>query len=532
MHETEFRAIVSKILTIQQNDRRENSLLFYRPVSEHSKKAHLSKAKTLGLGGGNGSSKTETALVEVLMMATGIIPYSLRDDLDPLEKLRGPVQCRVVCESLTTVLHPIILPKLQWWKWTGIDQPGGEKGHWGWIPRTSLIDGSWEKSWSEKLRMLRVLYRDPERGRVTGESTIQMMSRDQDASDFASGDFHIILHDEPPNLAIWRENEARTMRVNGRMMLAMTWPDDPAIAVDWIYDEVYEPAQPGPNKHPDMDWFDLFTTDNPHMNQSAIAAQASKWSDEIKRVRIYGQPVRFSNRIHPLFTDMTQWWCFACGKSIMPTDGKCSCGSGNIAQFNHVENFEPGRWPTYYLLDPHPRKPHAMCWVQVSPQDDLWQVAEGEVDGDPVEVRQFVDRVEENLSLNVSRRIMDPNMGRSPSSARRGITWQDEFDTCGLVCDLADDSDVGRARINEYLKPDPKTLEPRMHIHATCEKTIQQFKRYIWDDYRRALEKDIKQKPKEKYDDFPTLWKYLLNSDPTFNFALQGAPFIRRMGRG
>jgi hypothetical protein len=176
MHETEFRAIVSKILTIQQNDRRENSLLFYRPVSEHSKKAHLSKAKTLGLGGGNGSSKTETALVEVLMMATGIIPYSLRDDLDPLEKLRGPVQCRVVCESLTTVLHPIILPKLQWWKWTGIDQPGGEKGHWGWIPRTSLIDGSWEKSWSEKLRMLRVLYRDPERGRVTGESTIQMMS--------------------------------------------------------------------------------------------------------------------------------------------------------------------------------------------------------------------------------------------------------------------------------------------------------------------------------------------------------------------
>ena len=41
----------------------------------------------------------------------------------------------------------------------------------------------------------------------------------------------------------WRENEARVMRVDGRMMLAMTWPDDPSINVDWLYNEVYEPIR-------------------------------------------------------------------------------------------------------------------------------------------------------------------------------------------------------------------------------------------------------------------------------------------------
>jgi hypothetical protein len=527
----DFKTVLSKILSIQETDRRENALLYYKPVPA-AETIHLSKAKTLGIGGGNGSSKTETALVEIAMMATGIVPNFLRDKIIVKEKLRGPVNCRVVCESLTAVLHPIILPKLQYWKWTGVDAPGGEKGHWGWIPRTCLYDGSWDKSWSEKLRMLKVLHRDPENvDRVLGESTIQFMSVDQDASDFASGDFHVVLHDEPPTLAIWRENEARTMRVNGRMMLAMTWPDDPGISVDWIYDSVYEPGRSGPNKDPEIDWFELYSTDNPYLNQDAIAAQAEAWPDEIKQVRIYGQPIRFSNRIHPLFTDVSLWWCFDCKKTVAPVNMACRCGSKQITLYNHVAGFDIQRWPTLFFLDPHPRKPHAFCWIQVSPGDDLYQVAEGEVDGDPTDVRNHVDQVERDLGLDVTRRIMDPNMGRSPASTRRGITWQDEFDQAGLVMDLGEDSDVGRARINEYLKPDPRTLEPRIHILPSCKQTISQFKRYVWDDFRRSLEKDLKQKPKPKYDDFPTLWKYCLNLDPTFSFARHGSPTIRRMGQ-
>jgi phage terminase large subunit-like protein len=189
----------------------------------------------LAIGGGNGSGKTEQMLALLVACATGVFPDSMKHLAGKL--FRGPINVRIVCESLTTVLYPVMLPKLQWWKWTGVDEPGGERGHWGWIPPYCLKDRQWEKSWSEKLRILTVTCRDPEDLNVVrGESTIQFTSFDQDPSDFASGDFHIVLHDEPPPLAIWTENEARTMRVAGRMLLSMTWPDDPSIPVDWIFD--------------------------------------------------------------------------------------------------------------------------------------------------------------------------------------------------------------------------------------------------------------------------------------------------------
>jgi hypothetical protein len=448
----------------------------------------------------------------------------------------GPGMYRVVVESLTTTLYNIILPKLQWWRWTGIDAPGGTRGHWGWIPKSSLLSGSWDKSWSQATRTLRVLCRDPRNPtKVIGESQIQFMAHTQDPSDFASGDFKAILHDEPPVYPIWEENEARTMRVNGRMALAMTWPSDPAINVDWLFDEMYEPGQPGPAKHKDKIWLNLYTTDNPHLDQSAVASQAEVWSEETKQVRIYGQTIRFSNRIHPLFTDSTKWWCFDCKKPVIAVESKCTtCKSDFIQPYNHVREFDTQQhWPTVCVVDPHPRKPHCFGWYQVDPSDDLWQVLEMEIDADLEEVAEAVHKVEKNMGLNVKMRLMDPNMGASPASAlQRNVSWQEEFASVGLQFDLADRSEVGRDRVNTYLRPDPKTLQPRLHVHPRCTATILQMKRFSWADFKVALDRGQKEHPKEKYDDFPALKRYLLNSNPEFGMLQVGAPILQRPMRG
>lgn len=530
---SQFQLVLAEAVKIAQEDRRKNNLLYYRPAHEACWQIHESTGKVIAAGGGNGSSKTETCLAHLMMLATGVIPQDDRMRAAMLPKFRGPVNIRIVVESLTTVLHPIILPKLKWWVWTGLHPQGGDQGHWGWIPETCLRGGAWEKSWSEKLRTLTVICRDPDNpDKVLGESTIQFMSHDQDPSDFASGDFHHVLHDEPPSHAIWTENQARTMRVNGCMYLAMTWPDDPTIPVDWIFDEVYEKGRDGPNKAPDVEWIELDTRHNPHLDQTAIAAQMEKWSHEMRTVRIQGQPIRFSNRIHPLFTDIDSWWCFRCGRVIIPIEGQCDCGSADICDFNHVRDFEVAHnWPGVFVLDPHPRKPHMFLWALVDPSDDIWVVQDGQIDDDPTELRLHVEEMEESLGINTQIRLMDPNMGRSPASAlRREVTWQDEFDTAGLRCDLADDSDVGRGRFNEFLKPDFHTLAPRIHVHPRCHRVIHQTKRYVWDDHRRKQEKDLKQKPREKYDDYPTMIKYLMNFQPTFKFLYQGAPVITRPG--
>lgn len=531
----ELTHYASQLLALQRTERQQNQLRYYKAASPLAQTIHTSIVKTIGIGGGNGAGKTDHALAEMVIRATGQIPVSLAG-LYPMSKLRGPIACRVVCESLTTTLYPIILPKLQWWKWSGVGQPGSEQGHWGWIPKHCLVGGEWQKSWTDKLRMLRLLYRDPTHPeRVIGESTIQFMSYDQDPSDFASGDFHFVLHDEPPKYDIWRENRARVMRVDGTLMVSMTWPDNPAIPVDWIFDELYDKAQPGPNKDPSIDWVNIFSTDNPHLNQRAVADRAAQMSETERAVRIYGQPIRFSNRIHPLFTDVDRYWCFDCGRDIITlVENKCcECGSSTATHYTHVQHIEVNEhYPVIFALDPHPRKPHMAIWVQVDPSDDLQQVAEIEVSGGAEALRDAVFKVEDAHGWSSIRRIMDPNMGRSPSGAIRGVTWQDEFARVGLICDLADDGDPGRARFNELLKPDLQSGKPRFLSDPTCTRTHFQLKRYVWDEYRMSSEKDIKQKARTKNDDYPTLLKYVCNLNPRYR-GLQniGTVYSRGMER-
>jgi hypothetical protein len=513
-------SLANEMLAMQAHDRNVNFLRYYTPVSEKALSFHLlpPSVTVVGVGGGNGSSKTTICLADLVILATGQIPLSLQG-IYPIEKFRGPINCRIVVESITTTLHPIILPKLQYWRWQGVDRPGGDRGYYGLVPKHSLLKGEWSESWTERTRTLQVRFCDPISGRPDGISTIQCMSYDQDPSDFASGDFHLIHHDEPPKESIWVENMARTMRVNGRMMVGMTWPDDPTIPVDWILDRIWEKAQPGKNNDPTVAWINLYTTENMNLNQTAIAETARKMTEKERAARIYGQPIRLGNRVHPLFTENEHQWCMVCNDlSILDADSKCGvCGSEDVVAFAHVapQVANPLN-PVICLLDPHPRKAHCLIWVEINANDDLRQIDEMEVDGSPDVVAERVIELEALYGWASIRRIMDPNMGRSPSGTDRETTWQDAFERAGLNFDLADDSDVGRQGLNDYLKPDSMTKEVRYQVDPRCHRTIYQMSRYSWDDYKKSLEKDMKQKPKQKHDDFPTLLKYLVNSNPTF----------------
>ena len=523
-------ALTAQLVQLQAHERQTNQLRYYQPVSAKARAIHTSTCRTIGVGGGNGSSKTDSCLVELVIRCTGQIPLSLQD-MYPREKLRGPINARIVVESLTTTLFPIILPKLDCRRWSGVDQAGGPRGHWGWIPKDCLIQGEWDKSWKAHERILRLYYRHPERRQdILGESTIQFMSYDQDSSDFASGDFHIVLHDEPPKEAIWVENMARTMRVDGTMLLAMTWPDDPTIAVDWMLDRLYYPAQPGPQHDPQIAWINLDTTENKNLNQTAVARVAGQMSAAERSSRIFGQPITLSNRVHPLFTDEGRTWCFACADLAIPDDaGNCGrCGGKELIRFTHVEPLQAQpTYPVIQVLDPHPRKPHMLLWVQITPNDDLEQIAELEVNETPTVVWQQVQDLEADYGWNTVSRLMDPNMGRSPSGTNRDITWQDAFDAVGMRIDLADDGEVGRRVFNEYLQPDPVTKQPRYRVDPRCVQTIYQLKRYAWDDFKRSADKGQKQRTKAKHDDFPTMLKYLVNAAPSFRGMQQrGATYV------
>lgn len=505
--------------------RKENQIIYYQPASEAAGAVHFSTKPVIGIGGGNRASKTTTALADIAARATGVFPEWHREQF--MNRFRGPINVRIVCVSIKNVLYPTILPKLQWWKWQGLDRPGGDKGHWGFIPRFCLKDGEWKNSWKDSLRTLTVFCRNPDNhDEIIGESTFQFLSYDQETDDFKSGSFHDILHDEPPPFSIWQENQARVMDVGGRMWVAMTWPDDPEIPVDWIHDEIYEQRDT-----PGTDWFEIWTMNNRFLDPEIMEERSKNWSTAVKEVRLKGRSIRFSNRIHPLFTDTDLTWCPSCNEGATEHHGTCvKCGQKTF-EFNHVQEFDHLNWPAVFLLDPHPRKPHMFCWVALDASSDWYVVAEGECPEDCAATREMVEDMEEEFGIHTVVRLMDPNMGRSPASQKREISWQDEFNTAGLLCELADDSGVGRKRLNELLKPDSYTRRPRVTVHPRCQRVIFQMKRYVWDNYKRAAEKDQKQTARPKEDDFPTLLKYCANYEPTFRFLREGAPIIRRPGK-
>src|SRR5437762_13733662 len=85
------------MVSITEEDRKQNQIRFYQPVSPKSQQFHDSKGRVVAAGGGNGSAKTETMLVEVVMCATGIFPDSQAHLVE--QKFRGPINCRVTVES-------------------------------------------------------------------------------------------------------------------------------------------------------------------------------------------------------------------------------------------------------------------------------------------------------------------------------------------------------------------------------------------------------------------------------------------------
>lgn len=536
-----FSDLVTSLIEVQADDVKENQIKYYQPVSPKAKAVHFLTADTVGIGGGNGSSKTETSFAEMVMCATGIFPDWALEEM-PGEFIRGkamgPMKCRVILANFKAQLEPM-LKKFQWWEWTGVLPAGGDRGHWGWVPHSALLGGSWEKSWSAGRSILSFNAVDPyDTSRVVGTSTIQFMSKEMEALAMAGVDLQFCVMDEPSTLSVYNETQARLMRGNGRLFLPMTWQDDAGVEVDWIYDKVYDPGMDEANK--DVSWVVLSSFDNPHIPQDRVAKRAAQMSDEERRIRIEGDNLRFSNLIHPLFTDRSKVWCFSCADETILVSGPnetpvCSkCKLDDVEPYCHVKEFDANpTWPCIFVVDPHPRKPHMFQWVLVDPNDDLWQIADAELAEEPIKVAEMVARIEDEHGLNVVRRLMDPNMGLSVCGVHREINWQTEFSRSGLSCDLADDSGVGRARLNEYLKCDPNLRQPRLHIHSRCKLTITQMNRYMWDNFKQDLQRDQKQIPKAKYDDFPNNLKYLVNSDPIFKILNFGGGRINtRIHRG
>ena len=539
-----WAAACAQLLQATEQDQQECQLAYYEPVNPRARALHLSTARQVAVVGGNRSSKTDSSLAELAIQLTGHIPRSLMHDY-PRQKLGRPIRARVVCNSLTDTLEPVIKPKLRWDQWNGVGDPAGGRGHWGWLPRHCLLGGAWEKAYSEKYRTLSIAYdaawRDQD-GRGfdrAGVSTVQFLSYDQDLTAFAGSSMHLILHDELPPSDIYRENRMRTLDVRGQIITAFTPPDEIGLArgdVSSFYDQVYEPGLPGPAKDPDIDTIILHTEDNRILSAADVAAIAATMTDEQREVRLHGRFLHLSGVVYPLFTARDAWWCFRCARRITPMDGQClHCRGDDIETFTHViePHAIPAAWPVVFVIDPHPRKKDAMGWFAVTPSDDVVMIGELETDGTAAEVKRAVTDKEDALGIRPVQRLMDPNIATETNDKLgRDTTIRDAYDRVGLRCDLAIDSiNVGIQNVHELLTPDSRTRRPRFRAFTTCGKFAYGMTHWSWDEHVRTGDKEPKEKVRDRFKDFPDLLRYLANGKPSFHGLTRGGGVWHRPGR-
>jgi len=505
--------------------RQENAILFYEPVQAQAAEFHGCTKREILISGGNRSAKSDTTLAELVIQATGVVPYSLKGTY-PAQKLqRRPIRARVLCKSIKK-LEEVIKPKLQYWRWNGPGVPGSDRGHWGWIPRQCLRGGEWSKAYSEKYNTLT----------LADGGCFHFNTYEQDVEEMAGGSFHVTFFDELPPEGHYKECRMRLLDTGGQLMTAMTPPTEASgVAASWVYDQLYQPGMTG---HEDIAAFEFFTEHNRILGSEELRWIASGLTDEERQVRFYGKFLHLSGLIHPLFTGATtRQWCLTCDRPVTAMDGgRCpACLQGDLLPFTHViAPFSwPSRWPVVMVIDPHPRKPCAITWTVVDEEDQWIQVGECEATGTAYEVKAAIEMYEERHDLQPVLRLIDPNAAESRNDKmEQGWTLRREFDKIGLRCTLANDNfTVGKDRFNEALRPDPLTQRPRWQIFDRCEKTISALSRFTWDEWTRNHEfKEPKQTPRDKHKDFPDTCRYLAMANPTYRGLQTGHEVLRYRG--
>lgn len=524
-----FRRTLIQLDAGVSEDRQHCQLAYYAVRNPDALGVHTSLATEIAIAGGNRSSKTTTALAELAIQLTGIVPVSLRG-VYPKEKLRAPIRARVICNSLTDTLEPVIKPKLRYDQWNGIGAPADGRGHWGLIPRHLLVDDSWEESYSEKYRTLTVAVDNYWGNNSSREwSKCQFMSYDQDLSTFAGSSQHLIVNDELCPQDIYRESRMRILDVQGRIITAFTPPDEAGISrgdTSWFFDNVYDKGLTGPYRDKRIESFTLMTEQNSVLNRDDIRELERTMTEEQREVRLRGRFIHLSGVIYSMFSSSSVYWCYKCERKVLPTtlalESVCPhCRGSDVETFCHViEPFVlPMTWPTVFVIDPHPRKPDAIGWFAVSPGDDYILVKELEVGGTADDVAKAVRDVEKAYRFDPMLRIMDPNMAtETHDKFDRGWTFRRAYEDVGLACEMGvDDLNTGIQEVQQLLKPDRYTRRPRLSVFNTCEKFIAGMRNWTWDEYARSGDRPAKERPRDLHKDFPDVARYFACARVTYS---------------
>lgn len=333
--------------------------------------------------------------------------------------------------------------------------------------------------------------------------TLDLMSYEQDASEYAGPTIGLTIINEPPPEDIWKESVART-RSGGMIIVAMT----SLFENPWVVDGIMGKAD---GKNIRLRYGSSCENCkqhgvNGHLEHEQIVKILDQYDEDEREARFSGKPLSMSGRIFKGFDRAVH---VATDEFSPPTTG-VSLGMA---------------------VDPAIAKPLAMLWRYVDAAGVLHYYDEypdfefeGAKDSN-LTVTDYVAIIKaKETSKNVQQRILDRHFGAARRSLG-GQTLKEEFSLAGL--DFTDsyamdeEIETGIAKIKEMLrwdktKPQDSLNRPRIRISPKCKNLIVALERWGRDQKTG--------KPQEAYKDFIDVLRYDVMSNPAVEVASTWTP--------
>lgn len=400
--------------------------------------------------GGNRSGKTVGGAAEACFYSRLEHPFK------PLP-WDEPTRGRVVTVDVTQGIEKIVKPEIQ-----------------KWMPKSALIDGSWEKSYNKELRTLT----------LANGSFIEFLTYEQDLEKFAGTSRHWVWFDEEPPEDIYTECMLRLLDTGGHWWMTMT----PVEGMTWTFDNIYSKAGIDPN----IFVVEVDTDDNPHIGEEEKERVFGALTEDERTARKHGRYISRGGLIYPEFDP----------------------------SIHVIDPIGPPRgWLRFDCMDHGLTNPTSWLFCAVDKDGRILVFDEHYKSNMIIAQHAQVVLEKDKLYGTPAYRVGDPSVRNSDPIT--GTSVQIEYIDNGVALALGNNDVVaGIDRVRKYFRGTVVNEEvqiPQIYITRNCVNLIWELRRYVWATWqhkRTERDKNRKEEPRKKDDHACDALRYGVASRP------------------
>lgn len=470
-------------------------LAFYEPIGKQAEACHALNDGTsiLLVLGSNRSGKSVFGVIEAIAHSLGHRPWLPKDHPDHIVRLANgepipvPNVGRIIAQDYEQAIQQTIWPKIQ--EWAPLGQYKEKKDNRGIVKKITWTNGS----------------------------VIWLLSNDQKDMSFEGTDGHWVWADEPIDYSKYIGLKRGLVDHSGHIWMTMTPLTQP-----WIHDIIVNRAneQSGRVRLFKFSVWDNCIDNGGNLPREEIEEFLSDVREEELEARLHGNFLHLAGRVYKEWEPEAPFW----------------------VDKTHI----PDTWPRVCVIDPHPRKPVAVMWAALSPDDQI-VVYRDLFNRNLRTVKAVADRIKELEGWTyieredrwvcgpdaepVSFRLID-NSAREQERTSGDTIWK-RFATEGIHCQLAKkrNAQAGYDAIHEALRSRYEWNEPGLVIHNNCTHVKQNFLNFCWDEWTSSKQRDLKgdkQDVRKNHDDFIDCIRYIYQTGLTYQILRREAKRLSR----